>query len=200
MSQSQSHRLVRDMAEPPTIDDQVVEYAAEVSTGGTAGVPDTIILVTREGVHARPISGKEAESTLSFSVNLQDIQELECGGLFSQEVSLQTAEGNYTIAAEGLSAMDFTSAIVKHTNLTNKCDRLGMGKARIQVCKWSTCLGCALVLLGVGLSITMIGLLVGIPLIGAGAAVLLLTFAYKQVGEMMGDNVWTSVDSDTTYA
>lgn len=187
------------MAEPPTMDDQVVEYAAEVSTGGTAGVPDTIILVTRDAVHARPISGKEEESSLDFSVNFEDIQELECGGLFSQEVSLRTAEHNHTVAAEGLSAMDFTSAIVKHTTLTNKCDRLGMGKARIQACKWSTCLGCALVLLGVGLSITMIGLLVGIPLIGAGAAVLLLTFAYKQVGEMMEDNVWTTADSDARY-
>lgn len=183
-------RLVRNMGERPELESEEIEYAAEIVTGGEEGVPETIVLVTEEEVVAGPIDGKEAESQLEFAIGLDDIQEIECDGMFTREIPMKTSAGHYTIPTEGLDPTKFTSAIVGNTMLTNSCERFGFGRTRFAVCKWSTCLGAALIIVGVGFSITMIGILVGLPFIGLGAALLLFALGYKKAGDYLDDSVW----------
>lgn len=183
-------RLVRNMGERPELESDEIEYAAEIVTGGEPGVPDTVVLVTDAEVVAGAIDGKEAESQLDFAVRLDDIREIECDGMFTREIPLETTTGHYTIPTEGLDPSKFTSAIVGNTKLTNTCERFGFGRTRFAICKWSTCLGAALIIVGIGFSVTMIGILVGLPFIGLGAALLVFALAYKKAGDYLDDSVW----------
>lgn len=191
MSTSRYSRLVRNMDEDPALDGEDVVYGAEIITAPDGVDPDTVLLVTDEQVIARPMAGMEDASTLEFTMAVEDIEEVECEGMFADTVSIGTAHERYTISAQGMDAVEFTCSVVEQSDLQNRCERLGFGRTRFAVCKWSTCLGCALILVGVGFSITMIGILVGLPFIGIGASLLLVAFAYKKLGEMMEDNVWT---------
>lgn len=191
MTNAKYARFVRNMDEPPTVDTDDVVYGAEIVTGDGASGPDTVVLVTTDRVMAGPIAGMAGESRLDFDLALADLESVECEGFFSETVSLETADDRYLVPSRGMDAVDFTCNVVEHSHLTNRCERFGFGRTRFAVCKWSACLGCALILVGVGFSITMIGILVGLPFIGAGAALLLVAFAYKKLGEYMEDNVWT---------
>lgn len=194
VSTSRYDRLVRNMDEDPALEGEDVVYGAEIITAPGGVDPDTVLLVTEEQVTARPIAGMEAESALEFTMDMDDIEEVECEGMFADSVSIGTGQERYTISAQGMDAVDFTCAVVEQSNLKNRCERLGFGRTRFTVCKWSTCLGCALILVGIGFSVTMIGILVGLPFIGIGASLLVAAFAYKKLGEMMEDNVWTRED------
>lgn len=194
MSTSGYSRLVRNMDGDPALEGEDVVYGAEIITAPEGVDPDTVLLVTDEQVIARPMAGMEAESRLEFAMDVGDIEEVECEGMFADTVSLGTGHERYTITAQGMDAVEFTCAVVEESDLKNRCERLGFGRTRFTVCKWSTCLGCALILVGIGFSVTMIGILVGLPFIGIGASLLLVAFAYKKIGEMMEDNVWTRED------
>lgn len=196
MALPQYNRLVGEMSQRPSVQDQSIEYGAEVSTGGEPGVPDTIILVTTDGVYAGPIAGKEDESTLELSLGMDELDELECNGFLRQTVSLSAAGDRYTIPSAGLDTIKFAKAIVKNSHLTNGCDLSGFGLLRFTICKWTTCLGAALFLVGLAFSITMIGIVIGIPFMATGAVMLVGAFAYSQVGYRMGDNVWTRPDME----
>lgn len=191
MSTSNYSRLVRNMGEDPALEGEDVVYGAEIITGPGGVDPDTVLLVTDEQVIARPIAGMEDQSTLEFAMDVDEIESVECEGMFADTVTVGTAHEQYTISAQGMDAVEFTCSVVEQSDLKNRCERFGFGRTRFTVCKWSTCLGCALILVGIGFSITMIGILVGLPFIGIGASLLLVAFAYKKLGEMMEDNVWT---------
>lgn len=182
------------MSSRPTLEDESIEYGAEIVTGGEPGVPDTVILVTKEGIHARPIAGKEDESTLEFSLPMDKVDALECDGFFSQAVTVASNPNQYTIPSAGLDSITFASTVIEHSGLSNQCNRLGFGLCRFSVCKWLTCLGCALLLVGAAFSITMIGVIVGLPFIVGGGLFLASAFVYQRLGNRFGDNVWTRIE------
>lgn len=188
------------MSERPTLHSDEISYAAEIVTGGEPGVPDTVVLVTDDELVAGPIEGKEDASTLEFSLKLDEIEEVKCEGMFADSVPIRANPGSFAIPTEGLDPIKFTSAVVEHTNLTNECERYGFGRTRFAVCKWSTCLGAASIIVGIGFSVTMIGILVGLPFIGFGSALLLFALGYKKAGDWMEDNVWTIPEPDVDAA
>lgn len=191
MTANKYKRLVRNMDEHPTLEGEEIEYAAEVITGGEAGVPDTVILVTDTRIVAGPMTGKRDESQLDFSISLGEIEQIQCEGMFADRIPLTTRSGTLQIPTSGLDPVKFTSAVVDHSPLTNACEEYGFGRTRFAVCKWATCLGAAMILVGIGFSVTMIGILVGLPLIGLGAILLLSAFAYKKAGDRVQDSVWS---------
>lgn len=177
-----------------------MEYGGEIVTGGETGIPDTVILVTSDELIASPIAGKEDVSTMDFTIQLDDIVELECGGYFGDEVTIKTASDSYQIPSEGIDSVKFTCAVVENSPLTNTCERLGFGLCRLSICKWATCAGCALVLVGIAFSITMIGIVLGLPFIGAGIALILFSALYKYLGDCMNDNTWTRQEQEANPA
>lgn len=190
MALPQYRRLVGEMSRGPTVRDQSIEYGAEISTGGESGVPDTVVLVTSDGVYAGPIAGKEDESTLELSLGMDEIDELECNGFLRQTVTLAAGGDRYTIPSAGLDTIKFAKAIINNSHLDNECGRSGFGLLRFSLCKWATCLGAALFLVGLAFSITMIGIVIGVPFMVAGAGLLLGSYGYAKIGYRMGDNVW----------
>lgn len=196
MTPPKYERLVRNMGERPDLGGADVEYAAEIVTGGEAGVPDTVIIVTDEAIVAGPIEGKKDASEFEFTLPLDHIEQIECEGMFAGSIPITANPGTYTIPTEGLDPIRFTSTVVEHTSLVNDCERLGFGRTRFRVCKWSTCLGAAMILVGIGFSVTMIGILVGIPFIGLGSALLLFALGYKKAGDHIHDSIWSLPDAE----
>lgn len=177
--------------------DRTVKYGAEIVTGGESGVPDTVVLVTDEELIVGPIAGKEDTAALSFDLGLSEIREVRCEGMFTDAIPIMATSGEFTIPTQGLDTVRFVSTLVDQAGLENHCERYGFGRTRFAVCKWSACLGAAMVIVGIGFSISMIGILLGLPLIGIGSAILLFAFGYKKLGDYMGDNVWTVPESVT---
>lgn len=191
MTQSQSGENVFEMATDEAVRNEEVEYAANIRTVGRGESPDTVVLVTAGRLIVGPKMGEEDRSALDFSIALDDIERLRCEGFFSDAITIDTAEDQYEIPAADVDSIQFTDAIVDHTELINPCERYGFGRFRFTVCKWSACIGCSLILIGTAISITIVGLLLGLPVIGVGAALLLFTFLYKKMGDRVGDCVWT---------
>ncbi|MFB6152687.1 MAG: hypothetical protein ABEJ27_00400 [Halodesulfurarchaeum sp.] len=193
-------RLIRQMADSPQMGDQSVEYGAEIVTGGEAGVADTIVLVSDEAIYARPMQGKEDESTLELTIPLSAVTQLECPSIFADGIPIETSNGQYTIPTSGLDTVKFTSSVVENSQLTNGCERFGFGSTRFTVTKWSLAVGSVLVLVGVAFCVTVIGILVGLPFIGIGGLMLLFAFAYTKAGDWMGDNVWALPEASVETA
>ena len=192
-------QLVSEMSDRPALEGQEIVYGAEIVTGGDAGEPDTVVLVTEDEILASPIAGKEAESTLQFTVDLDDLVRIECGGFLADAVPIETTTGTYEIPTRGLDTIRFITAVVHNSRLTNGYEHLGFGTTKFAVCKWTACLGGALILIGIALSITMIDVL-GLPLLVLGSAMLVGGFAYKKIGDYLGDYVWTLPEVDATTA
>ena len=186
--------MTSEVAGSSTARDETVEYSAEIRTGDGAEEPDTEVQVTPTRLSVIPISGKETESTLEFSIGLEEIDRFQCDGFFGSQIRIEAGNEQYTIPASDLDTVRFAGAVVENSHLTNTCEQYGFGRMRFSVCKWSTAIGAALVLVGIAFSITMIGILIGLPFIGVGAALLGFAFLYKKLGDLMEDNVWTRPD------
>jgi hypothetical protein len=190
VTRSQYDTLVRKASETPTVEPAAVNYAAAISTGGRSDDSDTILLVSDETLCATSIDGKESESSLDFSLSLDDVDELRCEGLLAEAITVDAGDEAYSIPTDGLKRSEFTAAIVEHSHLSNPCEWMSLNQRGLSLCQYVTCFGCALIALGVGCTITVIGIFVGLPLIGLGIALLLAAFAYRGICNWRGLNVW----------
>lgn len=182
--------LVRKASTTPTVSSGEIHYGAEISTAGESDAPDTIVLVSDEELVATAIAGTESDSTLEFTLSLDDVDELRCEGLLAEVITVDTGDEEYAIPTGDLNRAAFTAAIVEHSHLTNPCEWMGLNRAGSSMCQYATCFGCALVVLGVGCCVTIVGIFVGLPLIGLGIALLLAALAYRGVCDWRGLNVW----------
>jgi hypothetical protein len=170
-------------------------FEDKVVSGGNSGKPDTRIVVTDQSIRAEPIDPDKAESTLDFHLPLDDIEALRCSGVLDRTVALEGDGTSYTIPANQLDRRGLTSAVVENSPLTSPCSSFGLGGAGETICERLTCVGCVLILGGIGLSLSVVGLLLGIPLIGIGLAVLLVVFLRGKICAQRGANVWRRPDS-----
>lgn len=190
MTQSRYDTLVRKASRTPTIAPREIRYGAEISTEGRSDEPDAILLVSEETLRATPIAGQESESSLDFTLPLDEIDELRCEGLLAEAITVDAGDEEYAIPTGDLNRSEFTAAVVEHSHLTNPCEWMALNRRGFSLCKYVTCFGCALIALGVACCITVIGIVVGVPFIGLGVALLLAAFAYRSVCEWRGLNVW----------
>ncbi len=172
-----------------------VVFESEITSEDSVSGADTRVRVTEETLSADPVPGTGSDSALDFAVSLEDIETVECAGVLSRTITVETDGESYAIPANGLDRRRFTSALAEEAGLVSPCTALGLDEFGESVCGWLTCLGCALVLVGIGLSITVIGFVLGLPFVGLGVAVLLLVALRGKVCEWRGTNTWRRPES-----
>lgn len=170
--------------------DEEVIFESEIASTEYAGGTDTLIRVTDNMLSAEPIPGSDSDSALDFALPLEDIVTVECAGVLSRTITVETGANSYAIPANQLNRREFTSALAEQGGLVSPCTALGLHQFSESLCGWMTCLGCALILVGLGLSITVIGLFLGVPLIGLGVAILLVVALRGKVCDWRGTNTW----------
>jgi hypothetical protein len=186
----QYDHLLEEMDTKQPVSGEAILYGGEIAVDGGER-PDTVVLVTDQHLYAKPIAGSGPESGIDVEIALADIQEFRCEGFLSGSVSITTGDETYRIPTDGVDRVAFTNAIVERSQLTNGCEGTLLDRIGLTPCGWLTCAGCAMVLVGASLSITVVGLLVGAPLLGLGIGVLLAGYLYRQYCERKGLTVWT---------
>lgn len=191
MTQYKYGHLVEKMTPQPNLEEEVV-YAAEIKTGETPGVgPDTVIAVTRNRIISREKqTEEETKKTLEFEIKLDTLTELRCEGILPGKVVLKTDGREVNIPLENLDTTEFIASIVENSRLRSNCEWFNFGKYTFAPCKWATCLGCALILVGIAFCVTLIGILIGLPFIAAGIGLLIMAFVYQKICDKFDLNIW----------
>jgi hypothetical protein len=181
--------------DPP--EGEEVIYRAEIASEGQFGQPDTAVVVTDRTLRARPLPDVDTDSEMSLSVPLAEIESLRCEGVLSRTLTVETATETIAIPTVGLDTSRFKAAIVEHSQLTAPSGRFGFDAYSVAPCEWATSLGAAFLVIGIGMSVTFIGIVFGAPLAGAGLLILLLVAARRRLAEVRGTNVWRRRESGT---
>lgn len=174
---------------PSDLEGETVLYQAEVTGGEQVGDPDTAIVVTPDHLHARPLQEADRASALDFTLPLERVETFRCNGVLCRTMTIE-AEGNtVTIPGEELDEPRFRDALVENTQLSNPERGLSLEKYGLCPCR-CTRLGCLLVVGGIGLMLSVFGLLLGLASVGVGIGLITLVYVGEKVGEWRGANVW----------
>lgn len=174
----------------PKLEGDGVVYQGRTTSGEVVGEPNTAVAVTAEHLHARPLAGTESDESLDFSITLDDIQTLQCDGIFRRTVTLETDEETVSIPMDGLNEGRFRHALVSNSHLSNSCARLDLDRYGVCPCGIGTCVGSLLVVAGVAMILSVVGALLGVVFIGVGTGMIGLAFLGRKLSEWRDANVW----------